>query len=248
MTSSEIVPFSFSRQAKVALKDKPLKEIAETVLGGIQPEAAPQDFPEMPKPLEATAEIRKALKTLSTTFNKTLVTDRRTLSTEEVAALGEEYEAIQAVARLLSTREEQIKEIVRTHQDVEAEERGEAFPVDVKRNGNVVASATPRDAKGHYILSSKGQPNDLEIPGTTLKFSNQFSSGKVTENLGEITRMYEAGEIDEKAYREMTVVQRVPDSDKVRRYVLKTGEASILARIVKRGRDSQALYLRALKK
>jgi hypothetical protein len=170
------------------------------------------------------------------------------MTTEELAAIGVEYEAIQKVIKLLGTREGQIKEIVRTHQDVEAEEKNEAFPFDVTRNGKVIIEATPRDASGHYLLSAKGKPNDLEIPGTTLKFSNQFSSGRTTENLGEIERMHLNGEIDETAYKAMTVVRRVPDADKVRSYVIRTGDVSILSRIVKRGRDGQSMYLRPLRK
>lgn len=241
-----LVPFS--RTQKIQLKDAPLKEVAETLLGEIPVEDGSSTFPELPKPLTATSEIRSALKTLSTTFNKTIVTDRRTLSTEEIAAIGVEYEAMQDVLKLLETRAGQIKEIVRTHQDVEAEEKGQAFPETVIRNGNVIIEATERDKHGHYILAAKGTPQDTEIPGTTLKFSTQFSAGRTSENLAAIETMFLGGEIDETAYKAMTVVKRVPDADKIRQYVLKTGEVSILGRIVKKGRNSTSLYLRALKK
>ncbi len=170
------------------------------------------------------------------------------MPTEELADIGVEYKAVQDVLKLLETRGEQIKEIVRTHMDVKAEEAGVAFSYDVTRNGNVIAPAPERDAKGHYILAAKGQPDDVEIPGTTLKFSNQFSSGQTRENLGAIETMFQDGEIDEAAYKAMTVVKRVPDAAKIRAYVLKTGNTSILGRIVKRGRNSSSLYLRALKK
>lgn len=244
---TELVPVS--RSTKLALKEAPLKEVAETLLGELPVDKeAPQDFPKLPDALTATAEIRAALKTLSTTFNKTVVTERRTMTTEEVAAIGVEYEAIQRVAKLLEERAEQIKEIVRTHQDVEAEEQGLAFPKDVVHNGTVVAPATPRDAKGHYLLAAKGAPRDTQVPGTTLKFSAQFTSGRSKTDLDEIQRMYEAGEIDETEYKAMTVVRRVPDEAKVKTYVLKSGRVDILGRIVKKGRDGTALYLRSLKK
>jgi hypothetical protein len=70
----------------------------------------------------------------------------------------------------------------------------------------------------------------------------------VIKDLGAIERAYLVGEIDEKAYRACTVVKRVPDADKVKRYVLRTGDTEMLARIVKRGRNSSSMYLRALKK
>lgn len=244
---TELMPLT--RSAKLAYKGMALREIAEDALdGGIPAEAAPEDFPELPTPLEATEEIRKALRTLSQTFNKVTVSDRRTLSTEELAQIGVEYEAIQKVIKLIKTREDQVKEIVRTHQDVEAEEQGQAFPYDITRHGKVIAEATPRDANGHYLLAAKGTPNDLAIPGTTLKFSNQFSSGRTTENLGAIEQMFLNGEITEAAYKEMTITRRVPDADRIKSYVIRTGEVSILSRIVKKGRDSQSLYLRPLKK
>lgn len=244
---TELMPLT--RSAKLAYKGMALREIAEDALdGGIPAEAAPEDFPELPTPLEATEEIRKALRTLSQTFNKVTVSDRRTLSTEELAQIGVEYEAIQKVIKLIKTREDQVKEIVRTHQDVEAEEKGHAFPRDVVVNGNVVAKATKRDAKGHYLMATKGHPTETEVPGMTKKFSAQYTSGRTTENLGEITRMFQDGEISEADYKAMTVVKRVPDADKIRSYVLRTGDASILGKIVKKGLDSTSMCFRALTK
>lgn len=237
-----------SRTQRLQLADKSLKDIAENLSVEIPQDDTASDFPSLPNPLTATAEIRQALKVLSTTFNKTVVTDRRTLTPEEVAAIGVEYEAIKAVAKLLGEREEQVKEIVRTHQDVEAEESGLAVPKDVVRGGKVVTPATPRDKDGHYLLAAKSEPVDTVIPGTTLRFSTQFSSGRTSEDLGAITRMYENGELTKAEYYAMTEVRRVPTAEKIRAFVLKTGRTDILGRIVKKGRDGSALYLRALKK
>lgn len=241
-----LVPIS--RIQKLALSEAPLKEVAEQLLTDIPLDDAPQAFPDLPEPLTATKEIRTALKVLSTTFNKTVVVDRRTMTPEEIAAIGEEYEAIQQVSKLLAKREEQVKEIVRTHQDVEAEEAGKAFPETIRRNGEVVVEATERDARGHYILSAKGSPTDTPIPGKTLRFSNQFSSGRTSEDLGAIDRMYAGGEIDETTYKAVTVTKRVPDPQRVRAYVLRTGNTWLLTRIMKRSRDTTALYLRSMNK
>lgn len=243
---TELVPVS--RTQKIVLKDAPIRTVAETLLGSIPQDAAPEEFPQVPDALTATKEIRDALRTLSQTFNKTIVEDRRTLSPDEVGAIGAEYEALQKVLKLITKREEQVKEIVRTHQDVEAEEMGKAFPKDVYLNGNLVAPATERDKNGHYILAAKGEPNRTPIPGSTMAFSNEFSSGSVTEDLDYITRAYAAGEMDEKTYRALTVTRRVPDAEKARAYVLRTGDTGLLAKLVKRGRNKSALYLRPLKK
>lgn len=237
-----------TRNQRIVLKDATIDKVAEELLGAIPQDDAPNEFPELPVPLTASKEIRDALRTLSQTFNGVTVTERRTLTEDEVAAIGKEYEALQKVLKLIGEREEQVKEIVRTHQDVDAEQKGLAHAKDVVLNGNVVAKATERDARGHYILAAKGAPQETEIPGTTVKFSNQFTSGRVTKDLGAIEKAYLLGEIDEKAYRACTVVKRVPDADKVKQYVLRTGDTSMLARIVKRGRNSSSMYLRALKK
>lgn len=237
-----------TRSQRLVLKDAPIDKVAEELLGAVPQDEAPAEFPELPVPLTASKEIRDALRTLSQTFNGVIVTDRRTLTEDEVAAIGKEYEALQQVIKLIGEREEQVKEIVRTHQDVEAEEKGLAFPKDVTLNGNVVAQATERDAKGHYILATKGSPQVTEIPGSTMKFSNQFTSGRLTKDLAWIERAYLAGEIDEETYKACTVVKRVPDADKVKAHALRTCDTSVLANIVKRARNYSSMNFRPLKK
>jgi hypothetical protein len=237
-----------TRNQRIVLKDASIDKVAEELLGAIPQEDAPNDFPELPTPLTASKEIRDALRTLSQTFNGVIVSERRTLTEEEVSKIGKEYEALQAVLSLITDREKQVKEIIRTHQDVDAEEKGLAHPKDVVLNGNVVAKATERDAKGHYILAAPKNPQETEIPGSTMKFSNQFTSGRVIKDLAAIERAFLAGEIEEKVYRACTVVKRVPDAEKVKAYVLRTSDTEMLARIVKRGRNSSSMYLRPLKK
>lgn len=243
--TNELVPVT--RTQKLQLKDASLAEVT-SALSTIPVEDAPTDFPKLPEALTASKEVRDAMNTLAKTFQSVVLDTRRTMTTEELAAIGTEYEALQKVLKVVASREESIKEAIRTHQDVEAEEAGIAFPKDVIHNDNLVAKATERDKNGHYILASKGSPQVTEIPGSTAKFSNQFSSGRVTENVGAIDEMFANGEITEAEYKAMTVVKRVPDKDKIRAFVLKTGRVSILARLVKRGRNSSALYLRGLKK
>jgi hypothetical protein len=244
MTTAEIVPIS--RTQKLVLKEKPLAEVAET-LTVIPVAEAPEGFPELPKPLGAAKEVRAAMKTLSGLFEGVVVEERRTLTDEELAQVGPELEAIQKVKKYLDSREDAIKEYARTHQDVEAEQQGIAFPKDVTHNGNIVAHATPRDAHGHYLLAHKGEPRETAIPGTTLRFANQFTSGRTVKDLEQLTRAYEAGEISEDVWKQMTEVRRVPTDEKVKAYVLKTGETWPLARMFKKGRDSASMYLRALK-
>lgn len=237
-----------TRSQRLVLKDEPIAKVAEELLGAIPQDEAPSDFPALPVPLTASKEIRDALRTLSQTFNGVIVTDRRTLTEDECSAIGKEYEALQKVIRLITDREEQVKEIIRTHQDVDAEEKGLAFPKDVIHNGNLVAKATERDKNGHYILASKGHPQETEVPGSTMKFSNQFTSGRVTNDLGWVERAFAAGEIDEDTYKACTVVKRVPDAGRIRAHALKTGDTKVLANVVKRGRNYSSMNFRPLKK
>ncbi len=244
--SNALVPVS--RANKIALKSAPIEEVAEQLLGAIPLEEAPTDFPDLPAAITASKEIKDALVTLRRFFNTTTVSDRRTLTEDEKESLGQEYAAIQMTLKLVEKREAQIKEIIRNHQDVEAEEQGKAFPKDVVRNGNIVAKATERDKNGHYILAAPKEPQVTEIPGMTVSFQNQFVTGKIGKDFGAIDRAYAAGEIDDETYRAVTVTKRVPDPDRIRAYVLKTGDAAMLSMIIKRGLNSSSLYLRPLKK
>lgn len=238
-----------TRSQKLALKDAPLTEVTEALLGYVPEADSKNDFPELPKPLEANDDVRQALSKLSGNFNQVILTERRSLGEEELAVIGDEYANLQKVLELLKNRGEQVKEIIRTHQDVAAEERGVAFPKDVVRNGETIVRATPRDDKGHYILAAPKEPEVTEIPGTNgLKFSNQYSTGKAVVDLDYITRAWEAGEIDEKTYLQCTKVVRVPDAQKIRAYALKTGDTSILKKVVSQGRARCSMFLRGLKK
>lgn len=237
-----------TRSQRLVLKDAPLADVAQELLGAIPQADAPEEFPSLPVPLTASKEIRDALRTLSQTFNGVVVEERRTLTEDEISAIGKEYEALQKVLKLIGEREAQVKEIVRTHQDVDAEQKGLAFPKDVVHNGNTVAKATERDANGHYILAAPKNPQDTEIPGTTLKFSNQFTSGRVTKNLGWVETAYLTGEIDEETYKACTVTKRVPDEARIRAHALRTGDTKVLRNIITRGRNGCSMYLRALKK
>jgi hypothetical protein len=249
MTAPTTALVPVSRTQKLALKDASLADVTEALLGYLPTAPAADDFPAVPKPLEANDSVREALARLSSNFNQVVVTERRTMDDEELAVLGDEYENLQVVAELLKTRAEQVKEYVRTHQDVAAEEAGQAFPKDIVRNGETIIKATPRDANGHYILAAPKAPEKTEVPGTNGKnFSSEYRNGRTTVDLSAITRAYERGEIDEKTYLACTRVQRVPDAEKIRAYALKTGDTSILARVVTKGRASCSMFFRGLSK
>lgn len=249
MTSSEIVR-SFSRTQKVALKALPTMEaFTDEVLGTeLAAPPAPADFPAIPKPLTITEAVKKSMKAIPAVFGRVQPTSRRKLDDGELLVIGAEYLHLVEILKPFAKRAEDIKEMIRVHQEMVAEEEGRAFPKDVVRGGKIVAKATPRDAKGHYILATSGNPETTPIPDTTFEFSNQYTSGKLVTDLENLTREYEAGNLPEAVYKAISSTKRVIDAEKLRSYVLRTGDASILKRISSRGRASSAMNLRGLKK
>jgi hypothetical protein len=246
---SNILSRRFTSSQKLVLSAKSLTGLAEEVLGDeLAAPKAPQTFPALPKQLEVTPSLRSALDRLPALFARIQPTSRRALDTGEVKEIGEELIAIREILTVLGQREDDIKEYFRNHQDVQAEHDGRAIREDVTIRGLVVQSATPRDPKGHYLLATAGEPEETEIPGTTARISNQFTSGKLSTDLEAITRAYEAGEIDRPTYLKVTVAKRVVDGEKLKAHALKTGDLSLLSRTVRRGASSAAMYVRGISK
>lgn len=247
--SSTAVVARWSKSVKLALAQKPIEEFATEVAGDqIRTEAAGEKFPAMPKELVVTPEMAKALRAMPKLFGGVQPQQRRTLDQSELAAIGEEFKAIQELLKAIGKRDKDIREIVRTHQDMTAEAEGRAFPKDIRRNGNLIAEATPRDANGHYILAKPGEPEKTLIPGLEEAFQNQYTSGRTTTDLEAITRAYEAGEIDREVYLAVTVAKRVVDPGKLKAYVLKTGLTNLMAMVTRRGRASSSMNFRGLSK
>lgn len=77
--------------------------------------------PEIPAQPEMSADVRAHLVKLPQVFGVLSVTERRSLEETEVSALYEEYETLNSIADLMSTRKEALKELIRNHIDVVAE-------------------------------------------------------------------------------------------------------------------------------
>ena len=243
---TNIVPVT--KNQRIALKEAPLEEVAEALLGYMPVSATPNTFPAVPTPLKADRATRTSFTNLGKIFNRVVPETRRSLFSQELADIGQEYTDLQNVKNLLETRLEQIKEIVRTHQDVEAEQSGIAFPERIVRNGNVIVEATPRDQHGHYLLSAPQKPVVTEIPESDKQFSNEFRSGRSKTDLTILTADHENGVLDDETYRQITKTVRVVDPEKLRKHVLKTGDVSLLTRVVVKGHDLSAFCFRNRKK
>lgn len=239
----------FTPSKTLELKAAAFPQFVEDVLAAdLTAAKAPESFPGLPDELAATKELGEALAALPALFNKIHPTTRRAFDAKELEAVGAELVAIRDVLDVLGQREEDIKEFFRTHQDVHAEQQGRAFPHDVVRNGNLLHKATPRDAKGHYLLAKPQEPEVTKIPNTVVEISNQYTSGKLATNFEALTLLHEQGGLDRKTYLAISTAKRVVDPEKLRAYTIQSGDASLLAHISKRGLPSSSLTVRGLTK
>lgn len=249
MTQTEVVPLYVER-GRVAIKEnKSLEEIAEAVLDEtpvtITDVVVP--FPALPKPLELTDEHKKALRSLAKVFGQVQKTERGTLTPEEIAAVYEEREVLRTITELLSGREDAIKEYVRHHFDVDAEERGVAVPKAVidRATGTVIVEPSPRSKDGHYVLGTKGNPERLPIPGTNMEWSREFRADKPQVEGSRLKELFEAGEISKEEYYAFTREQRVFDADKARESLKKNPALlGVLRRISTRTGVGSSLFVR----
>lgn len=197
-------------------------------------EAAPAPFPDVPKAVELTAAQKTALVDLSKVFNKVTPTTRRALTGKELFDVYAERRTIREILEPLQGRDDQIKEYVRTHMDVVAEQAGVADPKE-----------TPRDAAGHYVIAEKENPEKVTIPETGKAFSREFRAGKITISGGDLLDLYEAGEITRETYLSFTREQRVFDEKKATEAILKDpSKLEVLRKITHRDGAGTALFER----
>jgi hypothetical protein len=249
-TSTALV--ALIEKGKIALRQgKSLKDVAIEIADPA-PEhvvtAVAVPFPPVPAPLTITPEDKRALLDLPKVFGKVVVGERRTLAEDEITALRAEQEVLRQIENLMKGRDDAIKEYVRNHMDVDAEERGQAVPKDVVRGGKVIVEATPRDGSGHYILASKGNPVRVPIPGTNTEYSSEYRAGTVGINGSALDALLESGEITREDYLAMTVERRVFDEDKAKKALLaKPERLSILRKITTRSAAGTSLFVRKAK-
>jgi hypothetical protein len=209
------------------------------------PQAAP--FPAIPTPIAMTDEARVALRLLPKAFGSLSLTTRRSLSAAELQTLMAESALLAQIASVLSPRMEEIKEIVRVHMDVDAEERGLAHPVDTIDSVDAVA-ATTRDHNGHYLLAAPKQPHQVPVPSAGLAWSQQYTSGSATPSLAQLEAALENGEITRAEYLACTREKRVLDEDNLKALInRKPGRGlAILRRITVRSAPNSSLNLRKI--
>lgn len=216
---------------RIALRDgASLLDVAETLIEPLSDETTSDviPFPEVPKTPILTDSDRAALALLPSVYGKTLVTERRTLTGDEISDLHVERETVKKVLKVLEGRVDVINENIRTHVDVEAVNAG----LDPDAEGVL------RDKDGHIILARPKQPTRVHIPGTNQDFSLEFragSHGGVVIESNHLLDLYEAGEITRDQYLALTSERRVFDEDKARKSIIKDPTLlDVIRRVTKR--------------
>jgi hypothetical protein len=236
------------------LKDKPetkLDDLAELVAVveavAVSAEAAP--WPALPKHIELTEECRRAMDALPGVFGKVELGDkRRSLTAAELKLLTSEVTVIGLISKVLGPRLDAIKETIRVHMDVDAEERGVAVARQLAdAGGTVIVAATPRDQSGHYLLAGPGKPH--EIPVGSVVWQQQYSAGAAKPNDAELKAALDAGDIDRKTWLAITREVRKFDAVKFSAFLRKNPRDGlrVLRRITRKGRPQASLYLREVK-
>lgn len=215
---TEIEPFL--AKGRLAVKEG-FRAVVAAVVEPYRAEVARTEsvpFPEVPKPVVLTKEVQDALIRLKDVFAVVQPTERRTLSDEEKTAVQDERDVLKAIAAMIAARDENLKTIIRTHMDVDAEERGIAVPVALvdRETGQVIVEATERDQNGHYVLCGPQRPERVDIPGTNKEWSREYRAGKVEVNTDPafLLALYDEGTLTREEYLAMTREVRVFDENK----------------------------------
>jgi hypothetical protein len=195
--------------------------------------------PAKPVPAAAvkfTDPLRAALKALPAVFGKITPTETRKLEAAELTKLTEEALTIDALLTELGERRKAISEIVRTHQDEDARDRG--LVTDATEQ---IASGV---AKGHYLLADPGSPFETPVEGYKGSWQQRYVKGGVEINGGTLDKLLEAGEIDRQAYLACTSAVRVYDPMRTAEYIRKNPVKGLglLRRITTTKPPSASLY------
>jgi hypothetical protein len=202
-------------------------------------------FPPLPKPVNATADQMHDLDILAASMGHLHLTSRRSLTEDELYALSAEADVLASALDVAGKRHEEIKEIIRVHLDVAAEEAGIAVPAPkLGRGGEVIVAATPRDQKGHYLLAGAERPFVLLIEGFKKGWEQRFSSGSPSLSSDALQDLLDKGEIDAAEFNGFTRMTRVLDDDRISAYIRKhpARGLQVLRAITRRSAPKASLY------
>jgi hypothetical protein len=232
------------------LRDKPDTKLTDlaakvAVAETVQPTDVAAPFPDLPKPVAITDELKRALKHLPAVFGSVDLNTRRSLTQKELDELTLEESVIRLIASVLGPRQDAIKEIIRVHMDVKAEETGVAVPkAKLGPEGEVIVAATPRDQNGHYLLAGPQDPHQVAVG--PVRWSQEYSADAAKPSLKVLEDLHKSGEISREDYLAVTRPERVLDESRLRTFIRKNPASglALLRKITVTGKAKASLYLR----
>jgi hypothetical protein len=220
------------RKGTIALKDgKSLAEVLRTLVDD-EPVESAQPFPDVPRRQTLTDQVKVALKGLPSFFGSVQPTVRRALKPAEVSNLYDEDTLLKIIETAAKKRRDSIKEAIRNHLDVTAEDDGLADPY-----------SSPRDAHGHYVLGAPEKPETVAIPESDHVWAREYRTPKITAEL--LEKLVVEDKITRETYLAFTSPTRVLDEDKVFKAVHKDPSLlEALAEAAHAARPGSALNIR----
>jgi hypothetical protein len=193
----------------------------------------------VPAPKVAFSEpLRMSLKALPNLFGQVMPNKVRKLDRHELKAVTDEAVTIDTLAKEIKKRREAIQEIIRNHQDKEAEEAEGGLPATAER----VAEGA---AKGHWLLATEGRPHKTQVDGYTESWAQKKVRGEVTVSSSPafLLDLFLTGEITREEYLAFTESVRVYSPDKAKAFIRKNPARGlrILARMTSRSAPSASL-------
>lgn len=231
------------QRGKVVLEKKgSVTQVAEALVTE-EPElpSTGRPFPDLPKSAALTDAMREELTDVAEFYGRVNLRERRELTDQELLNLYLEDDLLDGVSKRLAERVKALREMIRVHMDVRAEEQGRAVA-----RPHVGVEATPRDPKGHYLLATPQNAETVAIPDTEKVYSAEFKRGAVTIDADELLRLYDTGEITRDEYLAFTRATRVLDENKAGEFISSNPERGleILKKISRAASPSYSLYIR----
>lgn len=202
----------------------PKADLAEALTELTTIPSAPADARKsaMPEKTLLQPAVQQAMTELPSLFGKVQPASRRLVNGKEQGRLGAERRAIDAILKALKGRKDEIAEIMGTHFDVLAENKGKA------------TDTSPRDTKGHYLLATPGTPEIQEVPDSDECWVRQRQSDKTVPSLSKLEQALADGTITREEYLKVTkpVTGREWDEDTLRKMLVSEKDRATAQKIL----------------
>jgi hypothetical protein len=235
-TSAELAPVAPGAIDRVK-GDKPwsMLDLAEILARPAAQFGGEADKLPVPAPkVKFTDKLRQALKSLPDLFGQVMPDEVRVLDRHELKAITEEAVALALIEKEAKARLDNIRKVIRNHQDKAAEAAG--LPEGTQRVSEGVA-------KGHWLLAAEGEPHKTPVDGYADPWQQQKVSGKVTVDYSVLGDLARDGEVTRAEFLALTREVRAFDEAKAQDFIRKNpGRGlAILARMTRRSAPSATL-------